>query len=340
MKGHRNANKINCKQTNLLLRSLEAIAGGWSANRRTAAKCDDVIVAALYKFVNLKLHQCQELQQNLKALMTHHSMTGNFRVATEGFNGTVAGTRDALDAFNKKIQCMLDNFGIADLGGDLIYKESQHSQHPFKKVAVKLKKEIVTFGYEVNPPVERGEYVEPSAWNTAMAEADVIIDVRNDYEVKLGSFRGAVNPQTENFPQFADFVTKKLKPSQTIAMFCTGGIRCEKASAFLKRKGFARVMHLRGGILQYFKDIPPERSEWEGECYVFDRRVSLGHDSLKGSYRQCFGCSAVIGEKETSSPKYVEGVCCPACCGDKGAEKLSKYRARHRYMTAGAKHNR
>ena len=343
MNEHRNKNEDNRIRTNLLLRSLQAIAGGWIANRRTEATAgnkDDVIVAALYKFVTLKSIQCQELQQNLKQFMDLHAMTGNFRVATEGFNGTVAGTRDALDAFNTKIQRLLDKFGVADKGGDLIYKESRHSQHPFNKAAVKFKKEIVTFGYVVDPPVERGEYVEPSDWNAAMEKADVVIDVRNDYEVRIGSFRGAVNPKTETFPQFAEFVNKKLKPDQTIAMFCTGGIRCEKASAFLKRKGFARVMHLRGGILQYFKDIPSERSEWKGECYVFDRRVSLAHNSLKGSYRQCFGCSAAIGEKEISSPEYIEGVCCPACFGDKGAEKLAQYRARHRHMTAGAKDNR
>ena len=242
-----------------------------------------VIVAALYKFVPLTLAQCKEMQMTLKALMFRYSMTGYLRVATEGFNGSVVGTRNALDIFNAELQDLQSRFGVAHKGSDLVYKESWHYEYPIKTASVRLTKEIVTFCQEVDL-TETGKYVEPSNWNVAMKEADVVIDVRNDCEIQLGTFAGAVNPETQTFAEFATFVDEKLTPDQSVAMFCTGGVRCEKASAFLKQKGFGTVSQLHGGVLQYFRDVPANRSEWEGECFLFDYRGSVGHEQELSSY--------------------------------------------------------
>ena len=244
----------------------------------------DVIVAALYKFVPLTSAQCKGIQLTLKALMQRHSMTGYLRVATEGFNGSVVGTRNTLDIFNAELQELQSRFGVAHKGSDLVYKESLHYKNPMDKVRVRITDEIVTLRQGVDPLAETGEYVEPSNWNKAMKEADVVIDVRNDWEIELGTFAGAVNPKTQTFAEFAKFVDEKLTPDQNVAMFCTGGIRCEKASAFLKQKGFGTVSQLHGGILQYFKDVPADRSEWKGECFLFDYRGSVGHEEERASH--------------------------------------------------------
>ena len=248
-----------------------------------SAEYEGVIVVALYKFVPLTVPQCKEMQQALKALMLRLSMKGYVRIATEGFNGTVVGTRNSLDIFNAELESLQSRFGVSGKGGKLIYKESWHPYSPMKKIRVRITPEIVTLRQDVNPIVEGGEYVDPSDWNAAMKGADVVIDVRNDYEVEMGTFAGAVNPKTKTFAEFARFVDDNLTPDQSVAMFCTGGIRCEKASAFLKGKGFGTVSHLRGGILQYFKDVPSDRSEWKGECFLFDQRWSVTHDEMRSS---------------------------------------------------------
>lgn len=231
-----------------------------------------IVVAALYKFVTLK--DFASLRQPLLAAMKAHGVKGTLLLAEEGINGTISGSRSAIDGF---LAVLRSDARLADID----HKESYCDKDPFYRSKVKLKKEIVTIGVVgVDPNKQAGTYVSPVDWNTLIADPDVLlIDTRNDYEVALGTFEGAADPGTSSFGEFPKFVSENLDPAQhrKVAMFCTGGIRCEKASALLLARGFAEVYHLKGGILKYLEGVPEAESRWRGECFVFDDRVALGH---------------------------------------------------------------
>ena len=283
-----------------------------------AKKNDNFVIAALYQFINLSKSDCEELCTSLRKLMNDVDVRGNLRIATEGLNGTISGTREGVDTFNKYLRSF---FLERELKLEPIYKESYHSAHVFRRATVKVRDQIVSFGPSrefVDVEKEKGSYVLPKDFDEFVEKSKdlVLVDVRNDYEVEMGTFRGAINPKTDTFQDFVEFVDNKLpseKPETPIAMFCTGGVRCEKATAFLKRKGFKNVFHLKGGILQYLQDVPENKSSWKGECYVFDRRVSVDHDLHKGSYAKCFACRTPLSKEDMTKDSYVEGVSCPYC---------------------------
>lgn len=265
-------------------------------------------VAALYKFADLPDYV--ELQAPLRELCEAHGIKGTLLLAAEGINGTIAGTRSAIDAVK------------AFLGNDprfngLEYKESSADSMPFYRLKVRLKKEIVTLGVDgVNPNVAVGTYVDPEDWNALVADPDVIlIDTRNDYEFQVGTFKGAIDPKTATFRSFPEYVKANLDPKvhKKVAMFCTGGIRCEKASSYMLHEGFEEVFHLKGGILKYLEKVPAEESLWEGECFVFDERVSLKHNLELGEYRLCRACRQPLSQDDQASAYFKDGVTCPNC---------------------------
>ena len=208
---------------------------------------------------------------------------------------------------------------------------------PFYRTKVKLKKEIVTMGQDgIDPARVVGTYVEPKDWNALIADPDVtLVDTRNDYEVAIGSFEGAIDPSTTSFREFPDYVHRELDPKKNkkVAMFCTGGIRCEKSTAYLKEQGFDEVYHLKGGILKYLEEVPEDESMWQGECFVFDNRVAVNHQLEKGSYDQCHACRRPITEDDKRSPLYQKGVSCPHCHGQSSERQLARFAERERQMT-------
>jgi UPF0176 protein len=290
-----------------------------------------VVVCALYHFVTLDDYAA--LQAPLLRLMQQQGVKGTLLLAREGINGTIAGTREGIDAV------------LAWLKADprlqgLDYKESYDATLPFYRSKVKLKKEIVTMGVEgIDPRRKVGTHVEPKDWNALISSPDVLlIDTRNEYEVELGSFKGAVNPHTESFREFPEYVRRNLDPAKhrKIAMFCTGGIRCEKSTAYLKERGFGEVYHLKGGILKYLEDVPESASLWQGECFVFDNRVAVNHSLEKGAYAQCHACRLPITAADRQSPLYEKGVTCPRCHGTHTAEDLRNLRERQRQVDLAA----
>jgi UPF0176 protein len=232
-------------------------------------------VAAFYQFAALP--DFRELREPLRALAAGHGIKGSVLLAHEGINGTVAGGYEAIDVFVGELQHGTLFGGRLD---NLELKFSSASEMPFQRLKVRLKKEIVTLGDTVDPKRQVGTYVEPSEWNALIAAPDtLVIDTRNAFEVAMGTFEGAIDPGIKSFGQFKEFAAEKLDPARhkRIAMFCTGGIRCEKASAYLLARGFDEVYHLKGGILRYLEGVPEQESRWRGECFVFDERVALGH---------------------------------------------------------------
>jgi UPF0176 protein len=231
-------------------------------------------------------------------------------LASEGINGTVAGTREGIDLLLAYLKA------IPELA-QLDHKESFCDEMPFYRMKVKLKKEIVTMGVEgIDPQVTVGRYVEPKDWNALITDPDVLlVDTRNDYEVEIGTFKGAMDPNTTTFREFPEYVKTNLDPQKQkkVAMFCTGGIRCEKATAYMIEQGFDEVFHLKGGILKYLEEVPEAESLWQGECFVFDNRVSVNHKLEKGDYDQCHGCRFPITEQDKRDARYVAGVSCPRC---------------------------
>lgn len=266
------------------------------------------IVAALYKFVSLPDYT--QLAEPLKAECLRLGLKGTLLLAAEGINGTVSGTREGIDGLLAYLRADSRFAGIE-------HKESVFQEQPFYRMKVKLKKEIVTMGVEGIDPLQIvGTYVKPSDWNALISDPEVLlVDTRNHYEYNIGTFEGAVNPETETFREFPQYVKENLDPSRhtKVAMFCTGGIRCEKATAYLKEQGFDEVYHLEGGILKYLEEVPPEQSLWRGECFVFDNRVAVDHQLQKGSYDQCHGCRHPITAEDMQSPLYMAGICCPRC---------------------------
>ncbi|QDF75506.1 MULTISPECIES: oxygen-dependent tRNA uridine(34) hydroxylase TrhO [Shewanella] len=277
-----------------------------------------VVVCALYKFVSLPGFAA--LQQPLLKEMESLGIKGTLLLASEGINGTVAGSQAGIEA----LLAWLDGQSGLD---NIVYKLSFDDEMPFYRTKVKLKKEIVTMGVEgVDPRKVVGTYVKPKDWNKLISDPEVLlIDTRNDYEVSIGTFKNAVDPKTQTFREFPDYVKQNLDPSQhkKVAMFCTGGIRCEKSTAYLKEQGFDEVYHLEGGVLKYLEEVQPEESLWEGECFVFDNRVSVNHNLEKGQYDQCNACRLPITEEDKQSEHYVQGVSCPHCI-DKLSEKQRK----------------
>lgn len=274
-----------------------------------------ITVAALYHFVILDDYKA--LREPLHQKMLSLDIKGTLLLANEGINGTVAGSQSSIDTL---IEWLKSDSRLAALR----YKLSFDDEMPFYRTRVKLKKEIVTMGVEgIDPNQVVGTYVEAKDWNDLISDPDVtLIDTRNDYETKIGSFKNAIDPHTESFRQFPDYIKKNFKPETTkkVAMFCTGGIRCEKSTAYLKELGYEEVFHLQGGILKYLEEVPEQESLWQGECYVFDNRVSVNHQLEKGQYDMCHGCRLPITAEDKASPHYQKGVCCPNCY-DKVTEK-------------------
>ena len=266
------------------------------------------VVAALYHFA--RLPDCAALREPLHALCVQAGIRGTLLLAGEGINGTIAGTREGIDA-------VLAYLRADERLAALEHKESRADALPFKRLKIKLKREIVTIGVPgVDPLKLAGTYVEAEQWNALLEKPDLLlVDTRNDYEVKIGSFRNAVSPQTQSFREFPDYVQRELRGQEQrpIAMFCTGGIRCEKATAYLREQGFEQVFHLRGGILKYLEVVPPEQSLWRGECYVFDERVAVGHGLAPGQACRCEACGEPLTAAEQASAAYDPGVHCPHC---------------------------
>ncbi len=267
-----------------------------------------IVVAALYKFVSLPDYVA--LRDPLLATLTENGIKGTLLLAEEGINGTVSGTREAIDA-------LLDWFRRDPRLADIDHKESYCDEQPFYRTKVKLKKEIVTLGVPgVDPNQRVGTYVEPRDWNALIDDPEVLlIDTRNDYEVAIGTFEGAIDPQTKSFREFPDYIKAHYDPAKhkKVAMFCTGGIRCEKASSYMLGEGFEEVYHLKGGILKYLEEVPEGQSRWKGDCFVFDNRVTVRHDLSAGEFDLCHACRAPLSVEDRQSEHYAAGISCPHC---------------------------
>ena len=288
---------------------------------------DSIVVAALYKFV--RLHGFEQLQQPLLDLMHDNDVRGTLLLADEGINGTISGPRAGVDTV---LGWLKQDERLAALE----HKESFHDEHPFLRTKVKLKKEIVTMGVEgIDPTRTVGTYLSPEEWNTVISDPDtVLIDTRNDYEVDVGTFKGAINPETRTFREFPEYVKETLDPARhkKVAMFCTGGIRCEKSTAYLKEQGFEEVYHLKGGILKYLEEMPKEDSLWEVECFVFDERVTVDHDLNPGEFDQCHACRRPISDEDKRSEQFQLGVSCPKCYDESSPEQKQRFAERQKQI--------
>ena len=266
------------------------------------------VVCALYHFVILE--DFESLRDPLHKVMDENDVKGTLLLAKEGINGTIAGTREGVDAV---LSWLRKDPRLAKVDT----KESYDTDIPFYRTRVKLKKEIVTMGIDtIDPNHIVGTYVKPTDWNDLISDPEVLlIDTRNEYEVAIGTFKDAINPSTETFREFPEYAKQNLdsKKHKKVAMFCTGGIRCEKSTAYLKSQGFDEVYHLEGGILKYLEEVPADKSLWEGECFVFDNRVSVNHDLEKGSYDQCHACRMPITEDDKNHQHFLHGVSCHHC---------------------------
>ena len=291
-----------------------------------------IVVCALYKFVTLENYQA--MRQPIHDVMEKNHVRGTLLLANEGINGTIAGSRHAIDTV---ITWLKSDPRLIELE----CKESITSVIPFNRTKVKLKKEIVTMGIEgIDPKQVVGTYVNAQDWNSLIDDPEVlVIDTRNDYEFQVGTFKNAINPNTQSFREFPQYVKENLDSDKhkKVAMFCTGGIRCEKSTAFLKQQGFDEVYHLKGGILKYLEEMPIESTLWEGECFVFDERVTVNHHLEKGSYDQCNACRLPITEVDKISDKYQQGVSCPHCFDKVTLEQRARFSEREKQMALAKK---
>ncbi|WP_404370800.1 rhodanese-related sulfurtransferase [Sphingomonas sp. MMS24-J45] len=284
-------------------------------------------VAALYRFA--RFPDPAALRQPLLDLCAENGVKGTLLLAREGINGTIAGPEDGISTVIAHIRTLPDC-------ADIAVKYSHAATMPFHRLKVRLKREIVTMGEpEIDPLGGVGTYVAPADWNALIDDPDtIVIDTRNAYEVKVGSFERAIDPQTNafsDFPAWARAHRAELE-GKKIAMFCTGGIRCEKSTAFLKAEGLTDVFHLEGGILKYLEEVPPEQSRWHGECFVFDERVAVGHGLAPGTHELCRGCRMPVSPEDRASPLFEEGVACPACTATSDATKRAAAAERHRQV--------
>ncbi len=286
-------------------------------------------IAALYRFVALL--DVSALRADLLQKFSDLNICGSLLIAPEGINGTLAGSESDINAMLDILQ------EVAGLSRDEV-KFSYADLKPFKKLKIRLKKEIVTFKQASADPTQQvGTYVAASDWNQLIADPEVVVlDTRNVYETKIGTFAGAEVPPIETFTEFADYVRSKLDPKQhkKIAMFCTGGIRCEKASAFMLAEGFPEVYHLKGGILKYLEDVAPEQSQWNGECYVFDRRVAVGHGLTTGRYSMCHNCGNPLSDADKAHPHFEHGVSCAECFATTSEDDKTRFRMRQAQLDA------
>ena len=291
-----------------------------------------ITIAALYHFA--RLEDPAALRPALADICAQNAVRGSLLLAREGINGTIAGPRAGIDAVLAYIRA-LDGFAALE------HKESFADTMPFGRMKVKLKREIVTMGQpDVDPRAQVGSYIAPQDWNALISSEDVaVIDTRNDYEVGIGTFKGAVDPNIRSFRDFPQWwqANKDAYRGKRIAMFCTGGIRCEKSTNYLLGQGVNEVFHLKGGILKYLEDVPPDQSLWDGQCYVFDGRVSVGHGLKRGDYDTCHACRRPINAADKASPHYERGACCPACADEYTPADRDRFRERQRQLDLAAK---
>ena len=295
----------------------------------------DFVVAALYKFVMME--DLPSWQARIREICDKAEAMGTLLIADEGLNGTISAPYEGMVTFVTWLRSQ-PAFEMIDI------KYAIHETKPFHRMKVRLKKEIVTMGCpDINPAQNAGTYVDPKDWNKLISDPDVmVVDTRNQYETAIGSFKGAVDPETTSFrefPQWAKDLSElpEGKKPKKLAMFCTGGIRCEKSTALMRQYGFDEVYHLKGGILKYFEDVPYEDSLWEGECFVFDSRVSVDHKLEKGIYELCYACRMPITEENMDDERYLPGISCPHCFETKSEEQLARYKERQRQMALARK---
>ncbi len=291
-------------------------------------------VTALYKFVTLPKPVIY--RNELLDVCKSNDVMGTVLLAQEGINGTIAGKASGIEA-------VLDWLQSHEPFSELDYKDSWANEAPFYRMKVRMKKEIVTLGVEgIDPSQQAGTYVKPEDWNDLIAQDDVIVvDTRNDYEVAIGTFKGAENPETTSFRELPQWVEDKLEaqPDTKIAMFCTGGIRCEKSTALLRTRGYDNVFHLKGGILKYLEHVPKAESLWEGECFVFDQRVSVKHGLEPGEYDMCHGCRMPIREEDKAHPNYAEGISCHHCHDKMSDSQRARYAERQKQIELAKSRN-
>ncbi|MFL0356173.1 rhodanese-related sulfurtransferase [Erythrobacter sp. GH1-10] len=292
-----------------------------------------VNVAALYQFT--AFDDPAALKPPLQQVCVEHGIGGTLLLAKEGINGTIAGSHNALAAVIAFIRALP---GCADLD----VKFSTAKDMPFNRMKVRLKREIVTMGQpDIDPRASVGHYVAPQDWNDLISDPDtLVIDTRNDYEVAIGTFKGALDPETRSFGEFPEWFREHreelLEGKKKVAMFCTGGIRCEKSTSFLRSEGIEDVYHLKGGILKYLEEVPADESLWEGDCFVFDERVAVGHDLALSDYKLCRACRRPVSPENMRSEHYEEGVSCPHCIDEKSEEQRERYRERQRQARLAA----
>jgi len=287
----------------------------------------NIVVAAMYKFVHLP--DFRELREKLLQVCEKQSLKGTLLLAEEGINGTVAGKREGID----NLLCFLKQ---DPRFADLEHKESFVSEMPFYRMKIRLKKEIVTMGIpDTDPNQLTGLKVDYKEWNKLISDPDVlVIDTRNEYEYELGTFKNAISPNTTTFREFPEFVNNELSGDKhkKVAMFCTGGIRCEKATNYMLKQGYEDVYHLNGGILKYLEEVKQDENLWQGDCFVFDGRVAVDKNLEQGNYEQCFACRMPLSEKELQSDKYEKGISCPQCIDDMTDEKYERVSERQRQV--------
>ncbi len=290
-------------------------------------------VAAFYNFMPIIDSDIDLIKEELNSLAEIQELKGTILLASEGVNGTVCGTHDAINILIEKITQLLK---ISEIN----VKYSWTQKQAFRRFKARKKKEIVTIGLkEIDPSRSVGKYLKATEWNTFMEDPDtIIIDTRNEYEIKIGNFSGAINPHTSSFREFPDWVQKYLKPlieenpSLKIGMYCTGGIRCEKATSYLIEEGFSDVHHLEGGILKYLEEVSPKENLWDGECFVFDQRVSLNNELLPGSHSMCHACGLPISPEDLKKPTYIKGLQCEACVNKYTDSDRARFAERQRQI--------
>ncbi|MEE9411433.1 MAG: rhodanese-related sulfurtransferase [Methylococcales bacterium] len=294
----------------------------------------NIVVATMYKFVQLS--NFREIRSALHQHCVEQDIKGTILLAEEGLNGTIAGSRESI---NSVLAYLRSDQRFADLQA----KQSLVTDMPFLRMKVKLKKEIVTMGIpETDPTQLSGQLIDAKDWNALISDPDVLlVDTRNDYEYSIGTFKDAVSPETQTFREFPAYAKQHLNPQKQkkIALFCTGGIRCEKATNYLLKQGFENVFHLSGGILKYLEEVSESESLWEGECFVFDGRISVDQNLQEGEYEQCFACRRPVSVEDMQSEYYSEGISCPHCIDSVSEQNRSRFRERQRQIVLAKNRN-